>query len=199
ARPSTMTIDETYVLKNGWTVMVNWKDGHMTMWDYVSGVSVDYFKNSTDKVGGHWDLGNTVDANSDGWDTGIQVRGWAALHSPRNIVQYLRPDGTLNWSLGDHSSMRTDAEKWVSVSTHEGDGTWAAFEDEVYIARTDGSGFVRLAHTRSYQLNPDPSIKYYAQPRAVIDRYGQYIVYTSDLGSATRLDVMILKVPKAYW
>lgn len=67
------------------------------------------------------------------------------------------------------------------------------------MARTDGAGFVRLAHTQSTGTNPNKAARYFAQPRAVVDRAGKYIVYTSDLGSTSRTDVMILKVPSAYW
>jgi hypothetical protein len=47
------------------------------------------------------------------------------------------------------SLVRVDAETFVIGSTYAGDGSFAAFEDEIYLAYTDGTGFVRLAHTRS--------------------------------------------------
>jgi hypothetical protein len=83
---------------------------------------------------------------------------WDSLHAPRNVLQYLRTDETRNWSIAEHISLRADAETYALVSTYAGDGTWAPFEDELFHVRTDGGGFVRLGHTRSYQLHPDSAV-----------------------------------------
>lgn len=95
--------------------------------------------------------------------------------------------------------MRNLDETFVIGSTYGGDGSWAAFEDEIYLAYTDGSGFVRLAHSRSAQVGPNADRNCYASPRAVVDRLGRYVVYTSDLGSPSHMDVMILRIPEALW
>jgi len=58
---------------------------------------------------------------------------------------------------------------------------------------------VRLAHHRSKQNQAEWDRRYRAQPRAVVDRKGHYVVYTSSLGMSTRMDVMILKIPSEYW
>jgi hypothetical protein len=129
------------------------------------------------------------------------VRHYDAMHGAanlHNIVQYLRADGSLNWSIVDHYSMRNDDETFVVGSTYGGDGTWGAFEKEIYLAYTDGSGFVRLAHSRSQEAQPDPNVRYFADPRAVVDRFGRYVVYSSDLGSPSRIDVMMLLIPPEY-
>jgi hypothetical protein len=194
-RPTDAVVNETQVSKDGDRVMIYWEDGHITMWSYLAGLSTDYLADATDKVSGHFDLGHDFIANSDGWSTGILVRTWDTLHAPKNVLQYRRTNGSRNWSIADHVSLRADSEKYVVVSTYAGDSTWAPFEDEIFMVRTDGGGFVRLAHTRSFQLGPNKSANYYAEPRAVIDRSGRYIVYTSDLGSTSRMDVMLVKVP----
>src|SRR5262249_49643491 len=137
--------------------------------------------------------------NGDGYTTGILARPSATPKVNRNIVQYKRTNGKLNWSIADHFSMRSDAEKFVVGSTYAGDHTWGAFEDEIYIAYLNGSGFVRLGHTYSAEASSDSGWRYYAQPRAVVDRQGRYVVFTSDLGSSKRTDVMILKIPNTYW
>jgi len=126
------------------------------------------------------------------------VRGYTAqlgARNLRNIVHYRLKDGNRNWSIADHVSLRADAETFVVASTYAGDGSYSAFEDEIYLAYTDGSGFVRLAHTRSTEANPDRAKRYWAQPRATVDRAGRWVVWTSDLGSTSRTDVLMLEIP----
>jgi len=180
--------------------MINWEDDGMTLWDFRAGTSSSYdHKSLTDNVSGHFDMGADFMANSDGVYTGLVVRTYDATRAPDNIVQYRRPDGRLNWTIADHVSLREDDEQWVLGSTYVGDGSYAAFEKEIYLARTDGAGFVRLAHTRSTESATDPNLRYFSQPRAVIDTTGRYVVYTSDLGSSSRTDVMILRIPSSLW
>ncbi|MBI5479310.1 MAG: hypothetical protein HY906_10665, partial [Deltaproteobacteria bacterium] len=199
------TIDETDVDELGRYVMVvgGYADPGFRVWDFRAG-TVDWFQwnNFDDGAGGHVEMGRTLFVNGDGWHTGVMVRRYDAMHGAANrhsIVQYFRPDGSLNWSIGDHVSMRNYDETFVVGSTYGGDGTWGAFEKEIYLARTDGSGFVRLAHSRSYGGTGNPDWDYYTEPRAVIDRLGRFIVYTSDLGSSSHTDVMILAIPESLW
>jgi hypothetical protein len=199
-RQANETLDENKVDKDGQVMMANFSDDNAAIWDFHTG-SVTMLKqtSSVDDVGGHFDLGHDYITNADVWNTGLVVRGYGSLRAPANIVQYKRSNGTLNWSLCDHASVREGIEDFVVGSTYCGDGTYGAFEKEIYLAYTDGHGFVRLAHTRSLGNEADGDGKYRAQPRAVVDGKGRYIVYTSDLGSSTRTDVMIPKIPSAYW
>ena len=199
-RLSGEALNECKIDKEAKVLMANFWSNNVLIWDFHTGATT-YLKMSVqaDSIAGHFDLGADYIANSDGWNTGLVVRDYSSLRSPQNIVRYLRPNGTLNWSLCDHTSLREGIETFVVGSTYCGDNTYAAFEKEVYLAFTDGHGFVRLAHTRSLGNETDDDGRYRAQPRATIDHRGHYIVYTSDLGSSTRTDVMILKVPSAYW
>lgn len=193
-------IDESKISKSGRWVMVDGALGGFRMWEPETGAVLRFDAGDGDaRPGGHSDLGMSVIANSDGWNTGLLVRGYGAplgAENLHNIVRYRRPDGSPNWTLSDHVSLRADSEAFVLASTYGGDGSYAAFEDEIYLAYTDGSGAVRLAHTRSTEANPNPDERYWAQPRAVIDRSGRWVVWTSDLGSATRTDVMLLEIPE---
>jgi hypothetical protein len=191
------TIDESFVNKTGQYVLVSSKDGTRAIWNYVTGQAGLYTARGQD-VDGHYDLGTDWMVNSDGIYTGLTARTWKNTLHPANIVKYLRPNGTPNWSIAEHVSLREDKELFAIGSTYAGDGRYNAFEDEIYLAHLDGHGFVRLAHTRSYERGGG-GWKYYAQPRAVVDRLGHYVVYTSDLGSSSRLDVMILKIPQNLW
>src|SRR5260370_1437819 len=53
---------------------------------------------------------------------------------------------------------------------------WLLYEDEIILARIDGSGIYRLAHARSRSAQG-----YWAQPRAAISRKGKSVVFTSNM------------------
>lgn len=192
-------IDESKISKDGRWVMVDGKDGGFKLWAPATGEVLSFDAGDADaRPGGHADLGRTAIVNSDGWNTGLLARGYAqplGAKNLRNLVRYTRPDGGLNWSIADHVSLRADSERFVVASTYAGDGRFHAFEDEIYLAYLDGSGFVRLAHTRSFENNPDEGERYWAQPRATVDRGGRWVVWTSDLGSSSRTDVLLLEIP----
>ncbi len=193
-------LDETKISKSGKVMMANFKSDNAVVWSFATGgLTALKHASSTDNVGGHFDLGMDYITNSDVIHTGLVVRGYSALRSPANIVRYKRADGTLNWTLCDHASIREGIEHFVLGSTYCGDGTYAAFEKEIYLAFTDGHGFVRLAHTYSAGNETTSDLRYWAQPRAAVDSKGRYIVFTSDLGSSSRMDVLIVKIPSAYW
>ena len=187
-------LDETKIDKLGRVVMVDgsFANPGFKLWDFRAGTVEDFDWNEEDRPGGHVDMGATFIASSDVWFTGLQVRRYDAPRAASSIVQYRRENGTLNWSLADHVSLRADDETWAVASTYAGDDTYEAFEDEIFLARTDGSGVVRLAHTRSTGRS------YYTYPRATIDRSGRWVVYASDLGSPTRIDVLLLEIPSDY-
>jgi hypothetical protein len=197
-RSSTYDLDEVKIDKAGKRLMVNYDDDTMLLWTFRTGKKV-WFKPGVkdDNAGGHYDIGRYFIANSNQFKAGMALRTFSVLKPAEDVVRYLRPDGTQNWSIADHVSLRTTYEEFFVGSTYAGDGTWAAFEKEIYLGYTDGHGFVRLAHTRSKGEQTSSQWRYRAQPRAVVDRHGRYIVYTSDLGSSKRMDVMILKIPSS--
>lgn len=53
---------------------------------------------------------------------------------------------------------------------------WELYEDEIMLAKIDGSAVYRLAHARSRS-----SAGYWSEPRAAISRDGKYIVFTSNM------------------
>jgi len=53
---------------------------------------------------------------------------------------------------------------------------WELYEDEIVLARIDGSARYRLAHARSRS-----SEGYWAQPRAALSRDGKYVIFTSTM------------------
>ena len=198
-RNTDYELNEVKISKDGTQVMVNYDDETMVLWTPKTGKKV-YFRpgNLTDNAGGHWDIGRDYILNSDQMKPGIAGRTFWDLKPPDNIVRYKRPDGKDNWSLNDHVSLRTENEEFFIASTYGGDGSWSAFEGEIYLGYTDGHGFVRLAHHRSKQNQSDWERRYRAQPRAVVDRQGKYVVFTSSLGMSSRMDVLILKIPAEY-
>jgi hypothetical protein len=53
---------------------------------------------------------------------------------------------------------------------------WRLYEDEIILARVDGSAVYRLAHARSRSAEA-----YWAQPHAAISRDGKYVTFTSNM------------------
>ena len=53
---------------------------------------------------------------------------------------------------------------------------WKLYEDEIVLAKIDGSSIYRLAYARSRS-----SENYWAQPHAAISRDGKYVVFTSNM------------------
>lgn len=53
---------------------------------------------------------------------------------------------------------------------------WQLYEDEIVLARVDGSAVYRMAHARSRSAEG-----YWATPRAAIGRDGNYVVFTSNM------------------
>jgi hypothetical protein len=55
---------------------------------------------------------------------------------------------------------------------------WQVYEDEIVVAKVDGSAVYRLAHARSRSME-----SYWAQPHATISRDGNYVVFTSNMAN----------------
>jgi hypothetical protein len=201
AVPAGKKVKAAKISKSGAVVQVTYMDSSSSFWLWQGGPSnceTWELADAVANVAGHWDLGYSLYANGDGVNAGIVVRRPDSPLSPRAILHYVRADGAPNWKLVDHVSLRARDESCALVSTYDGDGTWAPFEKEIVLARTDGSGFVRLAHSRSTEKQVG-DWNYYSQPRAVISASGKWAVWTSDLGDPARHDVMLMKVPPAAW
>ncbi len=56
---------------------------------------------------------------------------------------------------------------------------WGLYEDEILLARVDGSAIYRLAHARSRSAE-----SYWAQPHAAISRDGKYVIFDSNMAYA---------------
>ncbi|HEX2572895.1 MAG TPA: hypothetical protein VH877_25310 [Polyangia bacterium] len=187
-------VDETYVQKTGRTINVIGKGRDsfvVKVWNPRDNSIVATMTDSaTNKMGGHYDLGATYMVNGDRYESGAVVRTWTGLTAPRNVFQYKSSaNGDANWDIADHISMRNADESFFLMSTY-GAGDGRPFEREIILVKTNGSGFSRVAHTRSAGV----ADSYWSQPRAVIDRRGRYVVFTSDHGTSQN-DVYILKLP----
>jgi hypothetical protein len=55
---------------------------------------------------------------------------------------------------------------------------WRLYEDEITLARIDGSAVYRLAHARSRSAEG-----YWEQPHAAISRDGKYVIFTSNMAN----------------
>ena len=188
-------VDETYVEKGGRYITINGKGANaytIKIWNpWTNAVTTTLTNTATNKVGGHYDEGSTFYVNGDRFATGLLVRGWGALAAPKNVFQYQRADGTLNWNIADHVSMRNANEAFAVLSTYGYmDPAWPAFQHEIVLVKTDGTGFSRVAHTRS----AGKASSYWSEPRASVDRDGRYVVFTSDHNTYQN-DVWMVKLP----
>jgi Abnormal spindle-like microcephaly-assoc'd, ASPM-SPD-2-Hydin len=94
-----------------------------------------------------------------------------------------------------HVSYRGDASQpWIAISFFDTNSpgpeffssdsnyrtistsNWQLYEDEIILAKVDGSKVYRLAHARSRSME-----SYWAQPHAAISRDGKYVVFSSDM------------------
>jgi hypothetical protein len=193
---TTYDVDESYVEKGGRYINIIGKGANayqVKTWNLsTNGVMATLTNSSTNKTGGHYDLGSTYWVNGDRYLTGSVVRTWTGITSPRNVFQYKTSSGSLNWAIADHISMRNADESFFLTSTYGSiSSSWPAFQHEIVLVKTNGGGFSRVAHTRS----TGAADSYWSQPRAVIDHDGRYVVFTSDNGT-TQTDVYILKLPQ---
>jgi len=119
-----------------------------------------------------------------GW--GIDVRQLGNLqsslcvldHPPYWHVSY-RGSGSQPWVvLSFFDDRKPGPELFSNNSKYEKPtpANWKLYEDEIVLAKVDGSGIYRLAHARSRS-----SENYWAQPRAAISRDGKYVVFTSNM------------------
>jgi len=122
----------------------------------------------------------------DGDSQGPQSMYRRPYAKPDNFTTLLNLDGV----YGDqHHSMLLDDASWVLHSQSRlHDPVTHRYEQEIMLAKTDGSGDVwRLAHHRTI----DPS--YRAIPHASISRNGRFVIFNSNWGGSGRVDAFIIK------
>jgi len=144
----------------------------------LTGKSVYIASNNSDTLPG---LKNPC---ASGW--GMDVRQLGNLqsslclldHPPYWHVSY-RGSGSQPWmALSFFDDRKPGPELFSSNPKYERltVENWKLYEDEILLARVDGSGIYRLAHARSRSNE-----NYWAQPHAAISRDGKYVVFTSNM------------------
>lgn len=132
-------------------------------------------------------------------NSGISFRRYEDFASVDNLFRFSKADGSINWDASNHVSLRGPLEGSVIVSTyvHKSDGAPSyenPFVQEIFEIDLLTKKFRRLADTRSVGPNfVGPN--YGRQPRVSCSPSGRFAAYTSDLGSPTRTDVMVLRLP----
>lgn len=117
---------------------------------------------------------------------GIDVRQLSDLrsatclldHQPYWHVSY-RGDSSQPWiALSFFDDRKSGPELLSNNSKYEKPSldNWKLYEDEIMLAKVDGSAVYRLAHARSRS-----SENYWGQPHAAISRDGKYLVFTSNM------------------
>ncbi|MBI4433661.1 hypothetical protein HY632_02730 [Candidatus Uhrbacteria bacterium] len=80
----------------------------------------------------------------------------------------------MDW--GNQSHISCQGPNGVCLVTSGSEGSWSAFEGEVWLQYTDGR-VLRLAQHRSTECG------YWVQPRASMSRDGRYVIFASDNGT----------------
>jgi hypothetical protein len=215
--------DESIIDKGGEHVVIPPHNASpWAIWNLDTG-STDFLSGSGDRIGGHYDPGATYLVNDDGYESGVVRRTYGSgVHSPVNIFKYYTDNthSNANFCIPDHESFRDDSGQYVAVSTYmqslcTGSGCTSCslsysvpFANEIFLVKSDGSGFYRLAHTRSTTISCDDGEPtgncYEHQVRASVDRFAHYVIFHSDMGSGGTgftgtTDVFIAKIPSALW
>ena len=136
---------------------------------------------------GHHDSGSGVLLGNDNWNNALNARQLSNPHQFFNVLSMGN-----DWSQSNHVSLLDDGDGWLLVSMFVASSlpNSGLFKNELVLVATDGSQRVRrLAHHHSVFRD------YWDTPRADISRDGQFAVFTSNWGSASRRDVFIVKIP----
>ena len=120
----------------------------------------------------------------DGW--GMDVRQLTNLQSAICLIDYqpfwhisYRGGAAQPWIVLSFFDARTPAPEFFTSNPNyqiPTNNNWQLYEDEVVVAKIDGSAVYRLAHARSRSRE-----SYWAQPRAAISRDGKYVVFSSNM------------------
>ena len=138
---------------------------------------------------GHPDVGHGSIVGNCNWTNRVTFRKLKDPHKVGTLLKFK------DWAQGSHYSFLADDEDWVLVSFNKGAKKkykHNVFHREIILLATDGSKRVRrLAHSRSIVKG------YWDTPRATISKDGKFVAFTSNWGGSNRLDVFIIRVPKA--
>ena len=190
---SKASLDEVQIDKTCTYLTIKIVGGNAEVWNLSTGLQV-----------GSTLTGNSAFNHSETGDgTALTHRpvntslGYRNLATPTTITDLL-PCMTNGWSYSgtqDHFSMTATSQLWAVASRYRsaGGGVTTAFDNEILQVATDGSCRVRrIAHHRSAATTYD------AQPKANVSMDGQFVVFSSDMGSAGgRRDVFVVKIQPA--
>lgn len=145
------------------------------------GQQFDLVDDAPDYSPGHYDLGVGKIVGTDNWRKSITIRDADTPHESDVLIQFE------DWKNGPvHLSMLGDNEDWIVVSSNSNEPVNNAFDNEIFLLATDGSGEVRrVAHHRSVFNS------YWDSARANVSRDGNFIAFTSNWGDSGRRDVFI--------
>lgn len=149
--------------------------------------------NGTERSGGHYDIGSGKLVHSDLWGNNGNKVIDTNLNSPATWSPVF-DSGVSDWSTSHHFSMLGPNDNWVLITTMTTPANFSVpFTNEVYLAKTDGSGSViRLVHPNS------SNNCYETLPFANISPDGRFIAYNSDWNGG-HCDVYIAVVPEGIW
>ena len=211
-------INEVHVDKSGhWLVIAlnqTQSDGRRARYlNLDTGVITGVKDDAIELSGGHGDIGTGMEAGFDRWSDGIKIRQYSDLLNPFTTFNYTTAAGQSDWTQDFHGTLLSNNEDWLTVGTYDDKDTraptvdYGIFEDEILQVTLDGSHrFRRIAHTRSDvaadepqtgEIMPDDSNGYWAMPKPTISKDGRYIAFSSNWENSGRLDLFILRVPRA--
>jgi len=173
--------------------MLNWGN---------SGGGVGYFDEAMSFLGKVLPYAGHSDRARDADGADLEVAANAADGSPlsgctNGIVKVRLSDRTemcllgMTWSSGvQHVSCNNVGQDWCLVSTYNGTPGAVGYTNELFQLKLDGSGAIRLAHSRSTNSG------YFYAPRAAVSQDGKYVLFDSSM-QGTVVDVYLLQVPGA--
>jgi hypothetical protein len=180
-------INEVSIDKSGRYLWVVKGSGH-SVWDLNAGpteTTVTGLPNGT-----HHAIGNAANLMCTASGSSLGRRNFSA---PNTVITLL---GSGVWAYGqqsDHFSA-TGPDAWAAGSRYHltAGGVATAFDNEIVLVRTDGSGNVRrLAHHRAVFSS------YYDAPFASVSQDGNFAIWSSNWGGGGRYDVYIAEVAAA--
>lgn len=177
--------------------------GHADLyfWRWADGKVIKVSETDTTSFGiiNHMMMGRTGLVSGCAANSGISFRRFEDFGNVDVLFKFLKADGSTNWDVSNHVSLRGPLEGSAIISSyvHKSDGAPSyenPFVQEIFEVDLLTKKFRRLADTRSVGPN-FVGVNYGRQPRVSCSPSGRFAAYTSDLGSPTRTDVMVLRLP----
>ncbi len=135
---------------------------------------------------GHGDNGAGLRVAYDNWNNRMLSRRHADPGQFTSLLSFGR-----DWWVGNHSSLLSDDESWITISTYDTDPQATnLWKNQILQLATDGSQRIRrLLHHHSNWGG-----QYWHTPRAAISKDGQFVTFTSNWGDPLRTDVFVARV-----